>query len=55
LAASVRSRRLREAALGDPPRWRVRQDGNLAPRLGVVCAEDDGWAKDAAAKELMEK
>ena len=43
-----------------PPlaRWRHPLDAataDLALRLGVVYAEDDGWAKDAAAKELMEK
>lgn len=41
-----------------PPlaRWRKPLDAataDLAPRLGGFQAEDDGWAKDAAVKELV--
>ena len=28
---------------------------DVAPRLGVLYGKDDGWSKDPAAGELMEK
>ncbi|MGZ9006012.1 MAG: hypothetical protein ACXW20_19745, partial [Burkholderiales bacterium] len=40
------------------PRWMNPLDAataDVVQRLGVLYAADDGWSKDPAAKELMEK
>ena len=40
------------------PRWMNPLDAataDVAPRLGVLYGAEDGWSKDAAAKDLMEK